>query len=31
MFILKSFIYPLYNFMCLFYCGMPLPEAELMN
>jgi hypothetical protein len=26
----KSFIYPLYNSMRLFYCGVPLPEAELM-
>jgi hypothetical protein len=27
--VFKSFIYP-YDSMCLFYCGVSLPEAELM-
>jgi hypothetical protein len=27
--VFKSFIYP-YDSMCLFYCGVPLPESELM-
>jgi hypothetical protein len=27
---LKSFINPLYDSMCLLYCGVPLPETEIM-
>jgi hypothetical protein len=28
--VFKSFIYPSYDLECLFYSGMPLPEAEVM-
>jgi hypothetical protein len=28
--VFKGLIYSLYNSVCLFYCGMPLSEAELM-
>jgi hypothetical protein len=28
--VFKGFVYPLYNSMCLFYCGMPLFEAKMM-
>jgi hypothetical protein len=28
--VFKSFIYPLYDTASLFYCGVPLPEVELM-
>jgi hypothetical protein len=28
--IFKSFVYPLYDSMCLIYCGESLPEVELM-